>query len=143
MVKKVCFVCNGNNSRSIMAEYIARHVWKDKIEVCSCGINANPTKYVCLNTQIVLCELGIDISRRKRCIISNDFLGNEYYYYLALDDTVRRYLISEYGIWREQVSVLGSEICDPRGCGIEIYRKCRNEIEKAIKELDLNKMLLD
>lgn len=140
MLRKICFVCNGNNSRSIMAEYIARHIWKDNVEVCSCGVNADSTKYVCSNTQIVLREIGIDITERKRCRISNQFIGNEYYYF-ALDDIVMEKLINEYGIRRGQVSILGAKICDPKGCEIEVYRECRDEIENAVKKIDLKKSL--
>lgn len=142
MLRKICFVCNGNNSRSIMAEYIARHTWKDNIEVYSCGINADNTKYVCNNTQTVLQEIGIDLTGRKRCRISNKFMGDEYYYF-ALDNMVMEKLINEYGICQGRVSILGSGIRDPRGCEIEIYRECRNEIENAINRIDLKNILND
>lgn len=139
--KKICFVCNGNNSRSIMAEYIARHTWKDKIEVCSCGIHADNTKEVSSNTRSVLEEIGIEIAGRKRRKISQELLGNEYYYF-ALDNIIMEKLITEYGIPSDRVSLLDPRITDPKDCLIEGYRECRNIIEQAIKNINLNEILV-
>lgn len=140
-IKKICFVCNGNNSRSIMAESIARHLWKDRVEVCSCGINADDTKEVGLNTQIVLEEIGIRIAGKKRCKLSKELLGSEYYYF-AMDNVIREKLMIEYGISYDRVSVLDTKIIDPKDCPMEIYRECRNTIEGAIGDIELDKILL-
>lgn len=133
-IKKICFVCNGNNSRSIMAEYIARRIWGDKIEVCSCGINADDTQEVGQNTQIVLKEMGIEIAGRMRHKISKELFGSEHYFF-ALDHTIMDTLITEYLVPSDRVSILDSTIMDPKGCSIEVYRECRNTIENAIKNL--------
>ncbi len=140
-VKKICFVCNGNNSRSIMAEYIARNIWKDKVEVCSCGINADDTQEVGQNTQTVLKEIGIEIAGRKRRKISKELIGGEYYYF-ALDNIIMEKLIIEYAISSDRVSVLDPKITDPKDCAIEVYRECRNAIELAIRNATPDKILL-
>lgn len=140
-IQKICFVCNGNNSRSIMAEYIASNVWKDKVEVCSCGINADDTQEVGQNTQTVLREIGIEIAGRKRRKISKEFIGREYYYF-ALDNTIMEKLITEYSISYDRVSILDTKIIDPKDCAIQIYRECRNIIELAIRNVELDKILL-
>ncbi len=133
-IKKICFVCNGNNSRSIMAEYIARRSWGDKVEVCSCGINADDSMKVGQNTQTVLSEIGIDIADRKRCKLSEEFLKSDYYYF-ALDNTILETLITKYGVSADRVRLLDDRIIDPKDCSIEVYRECRDTIEQAIKAL--------
>ena len=62
----VCFVCNGNNSRSVIAEFIAKNKWKDTVEITSCGINANEGSEISYHTQRVLAELGISIGEKRR-----------------------------------------------------------------------------
>ena len=140
-IRKICFVCNGNNSRSIMAEYIARNLWKDRVEVCSCGINANDTAEVAQNTKSALEEIGIKIGSRKRQRISEEFMGEEYYY-LALDHTIMEKLTTDYGISPDRVRILDKKIMDPKGCSMEVYRECRNIIESAIKEIALEKLVM-
>lgn len=135
-MRKICFVCNGNNSRSILAEYIARNLWKDRMEVCSCGIQANETAEVGQNTQMVLKEIGIEIAGRKRQKMGEAFMG-EGYFYFALDNRVKETLISDYGINEDRVKILDSRIMDPKGCSPEVYRECRDVIEQVIKAIEL------
>lgn len=139
-IRKICFVCNGNNSRSIMAEYIARNLWKDRVEVCSCGINADNTAEVAQNTKAALKEIGIIIGDRKRQKIAEEFIGEEYYYF-ALDSTIMEKLITDYGISSDRVRIPDERIMDPKGCSMEVYRECRNIIESAIKEIALEKLV--
>ena len=140
-VKKICFVCNGNNSRSIMAEYIARNIWQDRIKVCSYGINADDTQEVGQNTRAVLAEIGIEIAGRKRCKISEAYFGDEYFYF-AVEYSIQEKLIAEYGISSDKVQVLGNGIFDPKGCTPEVYRECRNTIAQAIKAIVLDEILV-
>ncbi|MBR3823883.1 MAG: methyltransferase domain-containing protein [Lachnospiraceae bacterium] len=139
-IRKICFVCNGNNSRSIMAEYIARDLWKDSVEVCSCGIHADNTAEVAQNTKNALEEIGINIGSRKRQRISEEFIGEEYYYF-ALDSGIKDRLITDYGVSPDRVRILDERIMDPKGCSMEVYRECRNIIEHAIKEIELEKIV--
>ena len=139
-IRKICFVCNGNNSRSVMAEYIARNLWQDRVEVCSCGIHADDTAEVAQNTKDALEEIGIKIDGRKRRKISEEFMGEEYYYF-ALDHTIMEKLIADYGISSDRVRILDERIMDPKGCSMEVYRECRIIIEHAVKEIALEKIV--
>lgn len=139
-ISKICFVCNGNNSRSIMAESIARSIWKNKIEVCSCGINANEASEVGQNTQTVLEEIGIRITGRNRRRISKEFLRNDCFYF-AMDKAILKKLLTEYDIPTDRVCILDPKIMDPKDCPIEVYRECRNTIELAIKNIDIDKLI--
>ena len=140
IIEKICFVCNGNNSRSVMAEYIARNIWENKIDVCSCGINANSSAEVGQYTKTVLAEIGIEIPARKRQKISKEFIHPKYYYF-ALNNTIMEKLINDYNISSERISVLDSRIIDPKDCPLEIYRKCRNTIQLAIQKIELDKII--
>lgn len=139
-IRKICFVCNGNNSRSIIAEYIARDLWMDSVEVCSCGIHADDTAEVAQNTKDALEEIGINIGSRKRQRISEEFIGEEYYYF-ALDHTIMEKLMTGYDISPDRIRLLNERIMDPKGCSMEVYRECRNIIEHAIKEIELEKLV--
>lgn len=139
-ISKICFVCNGNNSRSIMAEYITRHFWKDRGEVCSCGILADDTVEVARNTKEALVELGILIGSRKRQRISDKFLGEEYYYF-ALDSGIMEKLIKDFKVAPDRVRILDSRIKDPKGCSAEVYRECRDIIVEAIRGINLEEIV--
>lgn len=59
---RVMFLCTGNSCRSQMAEGWARHLWGDRIEAVSAGIEThglNP------NAVKVMAESGVDISAHR------------------------------------------------------------------------------
>ncbi len=138
-IKKICFVCNGNNSRSVMAEYIARNLWKQKMDVSSCGINANTSAKISQNTKMVLSEIGIEIPSRKRQKISEKFIHPDFFYF-AMDNTIMENLVINYNIPVDRIKVLDPRIIDPKDCPLDVYRECRNTIESAIKKIDLNQL---
>lgn len=133
---KICFVCNGNNSRSQIAEELARKLWGDRIFVMSCGVNAADNAMVGENTVAVLQEVGIDIKGKMRQRISRRYVGADICY-IAMDSIIQEQLTNLYGIEKDRVSVLGNGIADPKGCGIEVYRECRANIEKHLLELNI------
>ena len=51
-------------------------------------------------------------------------------------------ILKSLGISQDKIIVLGNSIGDPFGENLDVYRKCRGEINKAlkklIKELNLN-----
>ncbi|MEJ2200730.1 MAG: arsenate reductase ArsC [Desulfuromonadaceae bacterium] len=59
---KVLFLCTGNSCRSQMAEGWARHLWADRIEAYSAGIETHG-----LNPHAVrvMAEAGVDISGQQ------------------------------------------------------------------------------
>lgn len=135
----VCFVCNGNNSRSIMAEFIARNEWKGTVEVISCGINASEGSEIASHTQMVLAELGISIGKKRRNRISQDHVRN-YVFYFAMDDVVRNVLINEYKIPAERIEILHPDIRDPKGCDLDVYRECRDLIRNSIRKINVKEL---
>lgn len=64
---RVLFLCTGNSCRSQMAEGWARHLFSDRIEACSAGIEAhgmNP------NAVRVMREAGVDITGQSSKLAS-------------------------------------------------------------------------
>ena len=136
---KVCFVCNGNNSRSVMAEFIARNEWKDAVEVISCGINASEGSKIAYHTQTVLSELGIGIGEKRRNRISQDHV-QDHVFYFAMDDMVRNVLINEYKIPAERIEILNPDVRDPKDCDFDVYRECRDMIQDSIRKINLKEL---
>jgi arsenate reductase len=67
MKQKVLFLCTGNSCRSQMAEGWARHLWGDRLECYSAGIEAhgmNP------NAVRVMAEEGVDITGQSSKLAS-------------------------------------------------------------------------
>ena len=136
---KICFVCNGNNSRSVMAEFIARNKWKDAVEVTSCGINASEGNEISYHTKKVLSELGISIEKKRRNRISQDYI-QEHMFYFAMDDVVRNVLINEYKIPAVRIKILNPNIRDPKDCNLDIYRECRDMIQNSIWKINIQEL---
>lgn len=82
---KILFLCTGNTCRSQMAEAWTRHLWGDRFEVYSAGVEPKG-----LDPRAVkaMAEVGIDISMKKSKDL--DALGNlEFDYVVTLCDNAR------------------------------------------------------
>ena len=59
---KILFLCTGNSCRSQMAEGWARHLWQDRIEAWSAGIETHGLNRDAVR---VMAEAGVDISAHR------------------------------------------------------------------------------
>lgn len=133
-MKKVLFVCTGNTCRSPMAQGIFNKMCSDKCidaKADSAGIFANALDTASENSAIVCKEIGVDISNRKAVPIDRVNLSQ---YDLICPMTVEHaQMLVSLGADRDKICVMN--IPDPFGGDLDIYRKCREEIEKALGEL--------
>lgn len=138
-VKKILFVCTGNTCRSPMAESICRKIAEEKSlpVVCgSAGINAITGLPASENTVDVCKEIGIDLSDFTSTWIC-DTNPAEYDLFAVMSNSHKATLIA-LGIAVEKIIILNEDnngITDPYGGNLEIYRKCRDEIEKAVNTI--------
>lgn len=123
---KILFICTGNTCRSPMAEGYLKSLGYS----CeSRGLQADGSK-VSENSAVVMNEIGIDISSHISKQLTKEDI-NHFDRIICLSGSHRNYLNS-LGI---KCEVLGDGISDPFGGDIDIYRRCRDEIIKAVDNL--------
>ena len=82
---KILFLCTGNTCRSQMAEAWTRHLWGDRFEAYSAGVEPKGVDPLAIKA---MAEVGIDISMQKSKDL--DALGNlEFDYVVTLCDNAR------------------------------------------------------
>ena len=129
-MKKIIFVCTGNTCRSPMAEGYLKSKNRKDIQVISRGLAADGSP-VSLNSINAMKEVGIDISSH----ISNQLTFkdiDESCVFICMSSSHADVLEGS-GVDKLKIYVLG--ICDPYGCELEVYKKCRDEIIEGIDEL--------
>ncbi|MEO0010408.1 MAG: arsenate reductase ArsC [candidate division WOR-3 bacterium] len=121
---RILFACVGNSCRSQMAEAFCRELGKD-VECASAG--SSPEKEVAPETFAVLAEVGIDISGARPKGFS-DLPDLKFDYLVTMGCEVNcPYLPGAKRIeW---------QIPDPKGRGIEEYRRVREMIKQQVVEL--------
>ncbi len=120
---KILFVCTGNTCRSPMAEGYLKSLGFD----CeSRGLAADGSK-VSENSAKAMSEINIDISGHISKQLTKTDIDN-FDTIICMSKSHYDYLNS-LGV---ECEVLGNGISDPSGGDIETYRKCRDEIIKAL-----------
>ena len=130
--KRILFVCIENSCRSQMAEGFARKFGGDKLEVFSAG--SKPSGTVNPDAVLVMKEIGIDITGQA----SKGFEQlpyNKFDYIVTMgclpagqagQDTCPYFPAKEKVDW---------QIEDPKGKGLEVFRRVRDEIGNKVKDL--------
>jgi len=145
-MKKILFVCTGNTCRSSMAEAIFNNMAQEKgnsdMKATSAGIEAidgMPANDKAIDT---LKARGIDMSAHKSRKIRSSHI-EESDLVLAMTRLHKVRLLSEYPKAQGKVFTLLEyaddnsklDIADPYGQSPEVYERCANELEKAIKSV--------
>lgn len=141
----ILFVCTGNTCRSPMAEGILRDIAKKSnldIEVSSAGIFAQDGGDISSNAIEVMKEIGIDISSYKSKSIDEDALKNADVI-LTMGHSHKLFIEEKYEAYKDKVFTLleyvygfKSDIVDPYGGDLSIYKGTRDEIYQAIREMN-------
>ena len=121
---KMLFVCVENSCRSQMAEGFDRKFGGDKLEVFSAG--SKPSGTVNPDAVLVMKEIGIDItgqvSKGFEQLPYNKF---DYIVTMGCQDVCPYFPAKEKVDW---------QIEDPKGKGLEVFGRVRDEIKKKIEE---------
>ena len=134
----ICFVCTGNTCRSIMAERLFKQMLKERkisfIKVISRGLNSNKEN-ISDYAKVVLKEYHANDRDRKAIKLGK------------IDNNTLYVTMTEYQktkIKADRVisfkDIIGEDVADPYGMGIDQYRSCARQITKGLVQL-LNKIL--
>jgi protein-tyrosine-phosphatase len=145
-MKTVLFVCTGNTCRSPMAEALFNHhltgdaSWK----AISAGTYAGTGSPASLNSIEAMQELGIEIDEHRSKPLSTE-LVNSADLIVTMTDSHRCQILQDFPEVGNKVcliksfgtSMVPADISDPFGGSLTIYRKIRDEINRALSDLIL------
>lgn len=143
---KIMFICTGNICRSAMAHSMLLKKAKEQnknVQVYSCGIWAQDGDIATYEGRTVMKNYGIDLSSHRAtnikksniedmdvilCATMNHKL-NVIAMYPELKDKI--FTMKEYALYPNN----DLDIKDPWGYGLDVYKKCAEEIEECIEKI--------
>jgi protein-tyrosine phosphatase len=144
----IVFVCTGNTCRSPMAEAIMRRLVSERLGctieqleergviIASAGISASPGGGAAPEAIEVMQKRGLDLTRHESQPLS-DKLVRHADLVLTLTGAHRQAVIRRWPEATGRTVVLrmdGTDIDDPIGCPLDVYVKCAQEIEDALRQ---------
>jgi len=146
-MKTVLFVCTGNICRSPMAEALFRHRIGDGAgwDATSAGTYAGTGSPASDNAIEALRELEIDLRGHQSQPLSTE-LVDAADLIVTMTAAHRFFILEEFAEVENRVFLLKSfgtsnvpaDISDPYGGSLDIYRKTRDEIDRALSDLVLS-----
>lgn len=133
---KILFVCSGNTCRSPMAEGLFRKKAGQRgldAECSSAGIMTYNGLPASENAVKAMGELYIDISNHKSADIRS---LNPYDFDLFVPMTLSHaQALLQLGVSKNEIYIFESDVSDPYGGSLEVYRATRNEIDENLEGL--------
>lgn len=143
MIKKIAFVCTGNTCRSPMAEVIAKDIFKKRklnIEVISRGIAVYFPSEASESSIEIVKEYNLDLTEHRAKQITKEDIDlcdliftmtkqHKDYIKSLSPDTNKAFTLKEY------IKVDKSDIKDPYGYDINVYRECAEQLYLYIEML--------
>ena len=145
--KLIVFVCTANVCRSPMAEKLFEQALqessvKKKIQVFSAGISAMDGDKASENSIEACKEIGIDLNDHRSSVLTRATLQNASAVFCMTES--HRALMQMYFelpenspvfLMREFVEQGPTELPDPYGQSMEVYRACREDMKEALPSL--------
>ena len=136
---QILFVCTGNTCRSPMAEGFFNNISSQKgidASASSAGISVFPMSCVSPFSVLAMNEYDIDISSHNPAQLNVEHIKNADLI-LTMTSNQAAYLKMAYPenlnkIFSLAEYTLTLDISDPYGQGQDVYRKCAEEIRKAV-----------
>lgn len=128
--KSVLFICTNNSGRSQMAEGLLKHLYGNRYDVYSAGIDPKDVNPMTIET---MAEIGIDISEQSSIDIK-EYGGKNFDYVITLCDD------GSCPIFLNGKKCIHQEFKDPKTYSdanlekIEIFRLIRDEIKEWIEK---------
>ena len=138
----VLFVCTGNTCRSPMAEFLCEKTFAEQLHcpaealeqhgivVLSAGLSATEGRPANANTVEVLKEYGIDATDHRSSLLNETHVRFADFIF-TMTRQQREQILSTWHNVDSRLSVLrtdGSDIIDPMGGSMDIYRNCAEQI---------------
>jgi len=139
---RMLFICTGNTCRSPMAQALAQiaaqEAGRDDVEVFSAGLAAMGGDKASANAAAVIKEYGGDITGRPARRLTEDAVHRADLV-LTMTAAQRDAMGYDYPEYVDKIFSLGEyagtdeDVWDPFGCGMEIYRRCAEQIKKLVQ----------
>jgi protein-tyrosine-phosphatase len=136
---KIVFVCTGNTCRSPMAAALFRQLKGEDIVVSSAGLSAIPGEPATPEAVQALAEQGIALEEHRARLLSAD-LVREADLLLTMTGGHRAQCRRQFPDAADKVFTLGefageatTDVPDPFGLPLEIYRQTAAELERLVR----------
>jgi arsenate reductase len=131
--KRVLILCTGNSARSQMAEGLLRHMYSDRFEVESAGVEPSHVRPQAIEA---MREIGIDISGHRSKSV-DEFAGQEFDYVITVCDNAKE----RCPVFPGKTERIHWSFDDPaeavgdQAARLAVFRRVRDEIEARLHEL--------
>jgi L-threonylcarbamoyladenylate synthase len=145
--KDILVVCSGNTCRSAIGEFLLKEEIKnsakslDNYYIHSAGVTAIEGLEASENAVSVLKEIGIEAKTHESTVLTEKMVEDASLI-LTMTNSHKNYLLQTLPKNKDKVYTLkgfagmgDSDVIDPFGGGIDIYRKTRTEIGDCVKKI--------